>query len=207
MTQTLTIKYRLTMKVKPSNKLYYRDKLYKLVVSDLTRDKLQEVYKSPIWDQSTWGRYQNIKVRRRYPDTFIYVAEKDQAEAVYKILKPKVVEVYGPINGYHKTLLKEFTRNIDIKKNLYHKKYRYQAIYGLTETKETVDKITNIVYTNKDGYLGQGLYYSLGFTSPRVFVKGDRELMLLKLATEEHIKQVKTVVTIKEIIENEKKVS
>jgi hypothetical protein len=58
------------------------------------------------------------------------------------------------------------------------------------------------VYNNKDGYLGQGLYQSLGYTSPRIFVKGDRELMLLKLATEEHIRRINRVVTIEEIIKN-----
>ena len=72
----------------------------------------------------------------------------------------------------------------------------------MTEAKETVDKIQNIVYSNKDGYLGQGLYYSLGYTSPRVFVKGDEELMFLKLATEEHIKIINRVVTIEEIRKN-----
>ena len=190
------------MKVKPSNKLYYRNKLYKFVCEDFTRDDRTNVYNDQVWEKSSWGRFNDIKIRNRYPQTFIYVAEKSQAEAVYKNIKPKVVEMYGPINGYHKTLLKDLTHNIDIKQNLYHKKYRYQAVYGLTETRETVDKIHNIVYNNKDGFLGQGLYYSIGYASPRVFIKGDEELMLLKLATEEHIKQINRVITIEEIRKN-----
>ncbi len=190
------------MKVKPSSKLYYRNKLYKLTCEDVDRQDLSNIYNDPIWDKSTYGRWQDLKIRNRYPQVFIYTAEKGQAEAVYRILKPKVVEIHGPLNGYHKTLLKDISIRVDIKPNLYHKKYRYQAIYGLTEAKETVDKIQNIVYSNRDGYLGQGLYYSLGYTSPRVFVKGDEELMFLKLATEEHIKLINRVVTIEEIRQN-----
>ncbi len=190
------------MKVNPSSKLYYRNKLYKLVCDDVDRDDISAVYNDSVWDKSHFGRWQDLKIRNRYPQTFIYTADKGQAEAIYRILKPKVAEIYGPINGYHKTLLKDLTFNVDIKTNLYHKKYRYQAIFGLTETRETVDKIQNIVYNNKDGFLGQGLYYSLGFTSPRVFVKGNEELMLLKLATEEHIKRVNRVITIEEIRKN-----
>ena len=190
------------MKVNPSSKLYYRNKLYKFVCEDLDRNDIANVYSDSVWDKSKYGRWQDLKVRNRYPQTFVYTADKGQAEAVYRILQPKILEIYGPINGYHKTLLQDRSFRVDIKQNLYHKKYRYQAIYGLTETKETVDKIQNIVYSNKDGYLGQGLYYSLGFTSPRVFVKGDEELMFLKLATEEHIKAINRVVTIEEIRNN-----
>lgn len=190
------------MKVKPSSKLFYRNKVYKLVCEDLTREDISQIYEDEVWDKSTYGRYQDLKIRNRYPQTFIYVSEKGQAEAIQRIIKEKISEVYGPINGYHKTLLKDLTYNVDIKNNLYHKKYRYQAIYGWSETQELVDKIKNIVYNNKDGYLGQGLYQSLGYTSPRIFVKGDKELMLLKLATEEHIRRINRVVTIEEIIKN-----
>ena len=142
------------MKVKPSSKLYYRNKLYKLVCEDVDRNDISQIYSDGVWEKSTYGRWQDLKIRNRYPQVFIYTADKGQAEAVYRILKPKVVEVYGPINGYHKTLLKDLTFNVDIKPNLYHKKYRYQAIYGLTETRETVDKIQNIVYSNKVTSIG-----------------------------------------------------
>jgi hypothetical protein len=190
------------MKVNPSSKLYYRNKLYKLTCEDIDRNYISNIYNDSVWDKSHFGRWADLKIRNRYPQTFIYTSNRGQAEAIYRILKPKVVEIYGPINGYHKTLLQDLSFRVDIKQNLYHKKYRYQAIYGVTEAKETVDKIQNIVYSNKDGYLGQGLYYSLGFTSPRVFVKGDEELMFLKLATEEHIKAINRVVTIEEIRNN-----
>lgn len=190
------------MKVEPSSKLYYRNKLYKFVCEDIDRNDIANIYSDSVWDASTYGRWQDLKIRHRHPQVFIYTADKGQAEAVYRIVRPKVLKIVGPINGYHKKLLLEKTYQVDIKPNLYHKKYRYQAVYGLTEAKETVDKIQNIVYSNKDGYLGQGLYYSLGYTSPRVFVKGDEELMFLKLATEEHIKIINRVVTIEEIRNN-----
>ena len=87
------------MKVKPSSKLFYRNKLYKLVCEDVTREEISQIYSDEIWEKSHFGRWQDLKIRNRYPQVFIYTADKGQAEAVYRILKPKVAEVQGPING------------------------------------------------------------------------------------------------------------
>jgi hypothetical protein len=74
------------MKVNPSSKLYYRNKLYKFVCEDIDRNDLANIYGDSVWDKSKYGRWQDLKIRNRYPQTFVYTADKGQAEAVYRIL-------------------------------------------------------------------------------------------------------------------------
>lgn len=198
----------MNLKIKPTDKVYY-GRLYYKVTCDSEKITLHDIY--AIEDTRIWNRYYDLKIKRKNNQCEIFVKSYEQLEFLFDKVEKSIIEVHGPINEYHKNLLND--HRYHIKNSLYYNKYRYQAIlnYDVNRDKELVNGIRDLANSNKD-ILAKGIWTVttsggiswLRYERPRIYIKDKKELMLVRLAYEQAIDEIKEVITTKEIEENGK---
>ena len=190
----------MKLKIIPSKKLYYYGLPYRLErewnFSDWEKFAIREV-KRLKWDQ--FG--EDVRVGTKGPKCYIYTKTSRQASQVCGILRD-VVEVTGPINEFHKKVLTNDLK-YDIKKTLYYKKYRYSAEFGYSDSdSEVIQSIRGLLHNHSEGFLAQDIWSMRRMCYPRLYIKGDKELMVAKLSFGNNIKTIKEAITIKEILDH-----
>ena len=190
----------MKLKITPSKKLYYYGLPYRLErewnFSDWEKFAIREVKKLK-WDQ--FG--EDVRVGTKGPKCYIYTKTLRQASQVCGILRD-VVEVTGPINDFHKKVLTNDLK-YDIKKTLYYKKYRYSAEFGYSDSdSEVIQSIRSLLNNHSEGFLAQDIWSMRRMCYPRLYIKGDKELMVAKLSFGNNIKTIKEAITIKEILDH-----
>jgi hypothetical protein len=196
----------MNLKIKPTTKVYYGQLYYK-VTCDSEKVTLHDIY--TIEDTRIWNRFYDLKIKRKDNQCEIFVKSYEQLEFLVDKIEKSIIEIHGPINEYHRDLLND--HRYQIKNSLYYNKYRYQAIlgYDVNRDKELVNGIRDLVKENKD-ILAKGIWSVttssglswLRYERPRLYIKGKKELMLVRLAYEQAIDEVKEIITTKEIESN-----
>ncbi|OUU18331.1 MAG: hypothetical protein CBC05_02810 [Crocinitomicaceae bacterium TMED45] len=202
------------IKIQPTKKTYYHNLKYKIVVDgELKYDEYWEILKNGnVWGDEPFAF--NSKILRNKDTTHFYIKTKDVFDNLLKYFNGKIQHCEEPINSYHSELLDKF--DVDIKKTLYYRKYRYKSKFGTmlsdgsTSRESIIKAIQSLVRSNSDMFMCMGLYnYSTSAYSwimPTIYVRNKEGLMLLKLATGEITQHINKVITIKEI-EDEKRIS
>ena len=190
----------MKLQIIPSKKLYYYGLPYRLErewnFSDWEKFAIREV-KRLKWDE--FG--EDVRVGTKGPKCYIYTKTLRQATQVCSILRD-VVEVTGPINEFHKKVLTNDLK-YDIKKTLYYKKYRYSAEFGYSDSdSEVIQSIRSLLNNHSEGFLAQDIWSMRRMCYPRLYIKGDKELMVAKLSFGNNIKTIKEAITIKEILDH-----
>ena len=189
----------MNQKLEPSFKTYYNGLYYRVKLNDsLSIDELEQ-----LWD--IFKRKGNYKLKAPLSSKVIcYLYDEQQLKTFTKVInKTKIDNIQGPLNKYHKTML--IDAGYEIKNTLYYKKYRYRVDYGLTDRNKAnveifLSGLRSMVANDKENFLGQNIFQSsYGWSWPRLYVAGDEQLMIVKLSSEEQIRAITKVVTIKEI--------
>jgi hypothetical protein len=200
----------MNLKLKPSYKTYYNGLYYKIKIKDsLDMEELDELYhgKKGGHPVMSWSDKNSKMQAPTSKNVHCYLYNEEQVKSFLDTVDNKKIDyIQGPINDYHKKLLNDM--GIEVKNTLYYKKYRYRIDFGLLN-KDEVDvssfllMLRQMVSNDKENFLGQHIYQTqLGWAWPRIYLTGDEQLMIVKLSSEERIKQITKVVTVKEIIQH-----
>lgn len=186
-------------KLEPSFKTYYNGLYYRIKLNgSLSIDEVEK-----LWDMFKSKR--DHKLKAPYQKNIIcYLHNEEQLKHFINVVDNKKIDsIQGPLNKYHKSMILD--PGYEIKKTLYYNKYRYRVDYGLTErdtnkVESFLAMLRAMVKNDKENFLGQSIYQSVnGWSWPRLYVAGDEQLMIVKLSSEEQIRAITKVVTIKEI--------
>ena len=202
------------IKIEPTKKIYYHNLKYKIIINgELNSEEYWQLLKNDkIWGAEPFAF--NSKILRNGNTTHFYIKSKDVFDNLLQYFNGKIKHCEEPINSYHSELLDKY--DVDIKKTLYYRKYRYKSKFGTlindgSNTREGVIKsIQSLVQNNPNMFMCMGLYnYSTSTYSwimPTIYVKDKQGLMLLKLSAGDIHQHINKVITIKEI-KDEKRIS
>ena len=201
----------MNLKVKPITKLFYHYYDYKIIMD---ADHYDEVTQGLDFFNSEHGQMVS-KTKTVYSKgkVNLYFNGDESLDYYQKHYKDMIQSVSGPINDYHRSIL--LKKDIEIKKTLYYKKYRYKIKFlrrsrNSNLSGDILTKLKDMVRTNPTDYLGMNLYeqmsgrYHYFGLTPMVYVSDRQSLMMLELAGKEYISQRIKVITIKEIENNER---
>ena len=198
----------MNLRIEPTKKIYYHNLKYKIVINDEinTDEYYNLIGRDDIWGMRPYAYC--AKILKNKDQTQIYADNEIAFNNLRKYFDKRIVHLEKPINSYHSELLEKY--DIDIKKTLYYRKYRYKVKFGnLSEGKnKVIDNIQAVVRSNPESFMCMGLhnYSSISYSwiMPTVYIKDKQSLMLLKLSVGEQSQHVNTVITIKEIKNEER---
>jgi len=201
----------MNLKIKPITKLFYYYYDYKIVMDANSFNDMREGFD---FFNSEHSQINTMRVKTVYNNgkVNLYFNGKDLLNYYTKYYKELIQSISGPINDYHHSLI--LKSNIEIKKTLYYKKYRYKVKFSKNNKNSSssigdtnlITKLRDMIRTNPQDYLGTNLYeqrFSY-YLTPVVYVTDKQSLMMLELIAKEHISQRIKVITIKEIESNER---